>query len=298
MIRSRLKPCPTASGSERAFPGNVIPAGRIDPVSRRLADLFPEPNQPGNALGQNNYIRSAGSTINTDKWDARVDHTFGQNTRMFGRYSQQKDVRLVPGPLPPPVGGGRNTTDTYKQALADLTHVFSPTLLATAQFSFSRALATQFGLSRGFDFASLGFPANINAIAVDQVPSATIADIPSNLSNAADSFTQYQPRNVWSMRGGLTNSRGAHNLKFGIDYRILNFNEGSEHCAFRQLHVHSRVHAGSYRQRRRPQSAVTALPISFSARPPAEHSVSLIRSPLRDCIRPCIFRMTGAFRRS
>ena len=139
-----------------AFPGNVIPAGRIDPVSRRLADLFPEPNQPGNALGQNNYVRSAGSTINTDKWDARVDHTFGENTRMFGRYSQQKDVRVVPGPLPAPLGGGRNTTDTYHQAVADLTRVFGPTWLATAQFSFSRALATQFGLSRGFDFASLG----------------------------------------------------------------------------------------------------------------------------------------------
>ena len=209
-----------------AFPGNLIPGNRIDAVARRLADLYPEPNQPGNALGQNNYVRSAGSTINTDKWDARVDHTFGENTRIFGRYSEQKDVRVVPGPLPAPVGGGRNTTDTYHQAMADLTHVFSPTWLLSAQFSFSRALATQFGLSRGFDFASLGFPANINAIAVDQVPSATITDIPANLSNAADSFTQYQPRNVWAMRGGITNSQGAHNLKYGIDYRILNFNEG------------------------------------------------------------------------
>ena len=217
---------PNGQRQRSAFPGNIIPANRIDAVSRRLADLYPEPNQPGNALGQNNYIRSAGSTINTDKWDARVDHTFGQNTRVFTRYSQQKDTRLVPGSLPPPVGGGRDTTDTYRQALVDLTQVVSPTVLVTAQFSFSRALATQFGLSRGFDFSSLGFPANINAIAVDQVPSATIADIPANLSNASDSFTQYQPRNVWSIRGGMTNSRGAHNLKFGVDYRILNFNEG------------------------------------------------------------------------
>jgi hypothetical protein len=209
------------------FPGNVIPADRIDPVSRRLTDLFPEPNQPGNALGQNNYARSAGSTINTDKWDARVDHAFGENTRIFGRYSQQKDVRLVPAALPPPIGGGRNTTDTYKQAMADLTHVFSPTWLLTAQFSFSRALATQFGLSRGFDFSSLGFPANINSIAVDQVPGASIADIPPGIANAGgDSFTQYQPRNVWAMRGGINNSRGAHSLKYGVDYRILNFNEG------------------------------------------------------------------------
>jgi hypothetical protein len=227
-IYDPLNPETLANGQRQrtAFAGNVIPTGRIDPVSRRLADLFPEPNQPGNALGQNNYVRSAGSTINTDKWDARVDHAFGQNTRMFGRYSQQKDVRLVPGPLPAPVGGGRNTTDTYHQAMADLTRVFGPTWLATAQFSFSRALATQFGLSRGFDFSSLGFPANINAIAVDQAPSATITDIPAGISNVADSFTQYQPRNVWAMRGGVVNSRGSHNLKYGIDYRILDFNEG------------------------------------------------------------------------
>ena len=222
----QVETLPNAQRQRSAFANNVVPADRIDPVARRLADMFPEPNQPGNALGQNNYIRSAGSTINTDKWDARVDHTFGQNTRIFGRYSQQKDVRVVPGPLPPPIGGGRNTTDTYKQAMADLTHVLSPTMIASAQFSFSRALATQYGLSRGFDFASLGFPANINAIAIDQVPSATIADIPSNISNAADSFTQYQPRNVWAMRGGIANSRGSHNLKYGVDYRILNFNEG------------------------------------------------------------------------
>ena len=238
---------PNGQRQRSAFPGNLIPANRIDPVSRRLADLFPEPNQTGNALGQNNYVRSAGSTINTDKWDARVDHSFGENTRLFGRYSEQKDVRIVPGPLPIPIGGGRNTTDTYHQAMADLTHVFSPTWLATAQFSFSRALATQFGLSRGFDFASLGFPANINAIAVDQVPAANITDIPAGISNISDSFTQYQPRNVWGMRAGMVHSRGAHNLKFGIDYRILDFNEGQNTGALRQLHIHESLHSGSNR---------------------------------------------------
>src|SRR5436305_6576211 len=104
-----------------------------------------------------------------------------------------------------------------------MTHVFTPTLLLTAQFSFSRAVATQYGLSRGFDFASLGFPANINAIAVDQVPGATIADIPPGIANVGgDSFTQYQPRNVWAIRAGMNHTRGAHSLKWGIDFRILN----------------------------------------------------------------------------
>ena len=54
--------------------------------------------------------------------------TSARNTRLFGRYSEQKDVRLVPGPLPAPIGGGRSTTDTYHQAVLDVTHVFSPDL--------------------------------------------------------------------------------------------------------------------------------------------------------------------------
>ena len=203
-----------------------FPPGRIDPVSRRLADLFPEPNQPGNALGQNNYVRSAGSTINTDKWDARVDHTFGENTRMFGRYSQQKDVRVVPGPLPlPSAAAVTPQIRTIRRWPTSLTSSARPGSPPRSSPSAARWLHSSV-LSRGFDFASLGFPANINAIAVDQVPSATITDIPAGISNGSDSFTQYQPRNVWAMRGGIVNSRGAHNLKFGIDYRILDFNEG------------------------------------------------------------------------
>lgn len=208
------------------FPGNVIPSTRFDPVARKIASFYPGANQPGDPVtGNNNYVTSAGSTIDTNKWDARIDQNFGQNTRLFGRYSYQKDNRLVPGPLPLPIGGGRRTTDVYNQAVLDLTHTLSPTLLANAQFAFSRALASQFGLSKGFDFTQLGFPANINALATDQFPAGTIADI-GGISNGSDSFIQYQPRNTWTSRASLSHQRGSHSLKTGIDYRILNFNEG------------------------------------------------------------------------
>lgn len=208
------------------FPNNLIPSGRFDPVANKILNYFPSPNQRGDAVtGINNYILSAGSTINTDKADVRVDQNFGQNTRLFGRYSQQKDVRLVPGPLPLPIGGGRSTTDTYHQAVLDLTQVISPTLVASAQFAFSRALAAQFGLSRGFDIAQLGFPAGFNALATNQFPQGSIADIGS-ISNGSDSFEQYQPRNAFTTRGSVAFSRGSHNMKAGVDWRVLDFNEG------------------------------------------------------------------------
>src|SRR5438445_6570739 len=107
-----------ANGTRQRTPfiGNVIPSGQFDAVARKIAGYYPAPNQNGDPItGNNNYILSAGSTINTDKYDIRVDQNFGEATRLFGRYSAQKDVRLVPGPLPQPIGGGRSTTDTYHQ---------------------------------------------------------------------------------------------------------------------------------------------------------------------------------------
>jgi hypothetical protein len=208
------------------FPGNVIPTTRFDPVSAKIASYFPNPNQGGDpTTGNNNYLLSAGSTINTDKWDTRVDQAFGENTRLFGRWSQQKDVRLVPGPLPLPIGGGRSTTDTYHQGVLDATHVFSPRLVGNAQFAFSRALATQFGLSKGFKFSDLGFPAGLNALATDQFIEGSIADI-GGISNGSDSFIQYQPRNAYTSRASASYSRGSHNMKAGVDWRNLFFNEG------------------------------------------------------------------------
>src|SRR5207245_738049 len=92
-------------------------------------------------------------------------------------------------------------------------------------FAFSRALAAQFGLSDGFDIGQLGFPSSFTAYTVKQFPSGSIADIAS-LSNGSDSFTQYQPRNSFTTRAGLTYSKGAHNMKWGIDWRVSDFNEG------------------------------------------------------------------------
>ena len=72
------------------------------------------------------------------------------------------------------------------------------------------------GLSRGFDISQLGFPASFNALAADQFPQGTIADIGST-SNGGDSFVQYQPRNAFTTRGSLALSHGSHNIKTGID---------------------------------------------------------------------------------
>ncbi|MGI8992500.1 MAG: TonB-dependent receptor domain-containing protein [Bryobacteraceae bacterium] len=208
------------------FPGNIIPANRFDPVAAKVVGFYPPPNLPGSPItAQNNYLYTAKSVTNSDKYDIRTDMNFTENTRMFVRFSRQQDRRVVPGNLPLPIGGGRETVDHYSQAMADLTKVFSGSTVMELQTSWSRALATQHGASQGFDLASLGLPASFIAAVPKQFPIYVVGDVVST-ANGNDSFVQFQPRNVWTASGTVNHLRGRHNLKFGGEYRILDFNEG------------------------------------------------------------------------
>src|SRR5579885_2710249 len=127
------------------FPGNRIPASSFSPVSAAVLQYYPMPNVAGNPItNQNNYIYTADSTTNGNKYDLRSDWSLGETTRMFTRVSRQQDVRFVPGTMSPPVGGGRNTTDTYTQAVTDMTRILSPTTVLDINVAFTRALAAQY----------------------------------------------------------------------------------------------------------------------------------------------------------
>ena len=222
---------PNGSRQRAAFANNRIDPTRFNPVAIGTLAYLPLPNRPGDPVtGQNNYIFSSDSILNSNKYDLRTDANFDQNTRMFVRVSRQVDTRQVPGTLPLPAGGGRNTVDKYTQSVVDGTHVFTPTLVGNLQFSFTRALATQFGASNGFDLANLNLPASYVSAVAPQFPVFNIGDVVGT-SNGGDAFTQYQPRNVWALLGSVGWQRGKHNLKFGGDWRQLNFNEGQNSSA-------------------------------------------------------------------
>ena len=213
------------------FPGNIIPASRFNPVAVAALKYFPQANTAGNPItNQNNYIYSANSSTNSDKYDIRSDVNFTESTRMFVRVSRQEDVRFVPGNLPPPEGGGRQTSDHYTQGIADVTHVFTPTVVSDLSFSFTRALAAQFGASQGFNLASLNLPSSYVSQVAPQFPVFNIGDVVGT-SNGSDSFTQFQPRNVFATLASVTWQKGKHNLKFGFDWRVLDFNEGQNSSA-------------------------------------------------------------------
>ena len=86
-------------------------------------------------------------------------------------------------------------------------------------------LRRAFGRSQGFDLSTLKLPASYISQVVAQFPVFSPSDSVST-SNGADSFVQFQPRNVWAVLGSLFHQKGRHALKIGGDIRLLHFNEG------------------------------------------------------------------------
>ena len=130
----------TQSGFVRdAFPGNRLPAGRLDPNAVRLMQLYPEPNLPGY---NNNYVVNRSNTDDTHSFDVRIDHNFSSDDRFFARYSFSDNHKVRPSPFDGDAdGGGFNEGDEKVRVhgfAASHTHMFSSTVINEFRFGVSR----------------------------------------------------------------------------------------------------------------------------------------------------------------
>jgi hypothetical protein len=85
-VRDPLLPgsCSTTTGGPACFPGNVIPASRIDPTAQALLNLFPLPTQPQDAQGQNYAFQTVQDWPRNDQV-LRIDYNVAPQTTAYGR---------------------------------------------------------------------------------------------------------------------------------------------------------------------------------------------------------------------
>jgi hypothetical protein len=132
-------PCLNAAGLAK-YPGGMIPPSDLDPNVVSLMKLYPGPNADPNATGGFNYVQAETFNQNNRELKLRVDYNISDNTKLFVRYSYQRETQQFPVglwwrqtdqvPYPTPVLG-KNKSDSVS---ASLTHVFSPTM--TNEFVF------------------------------------------------------------------------------------------------------------------------------------------------------------------
>src|ERR1035441_2570961 len=63
------------------FPGNLIPANRLDPTALKLLNYYPNPNSPGYKYNYQAPITTVG---NSDNLNARLNQTIGKKDRLTG----------------------------------------------------------------------------------------------------------------------------------------------------------------------------------------------------------------------
>ena len=118
------------------FPGNIIPASRIDPISAKILAFLPATNQPFLATTQtNDYYALLPFRKTNDQVDSKIDYTLSDKDRISGRFSFARPV-IFQAPIFGTAGGpaqgafaGSGTQKTYSTGL-NWNHVFGPTLLA------------------------------------------------------------------------------------------------------------------------------------------------------------------------
>jgi Carboxypeptidase regulatory-like domain len=76
------------------FPGNIIPADRIDPVAQKVFQqgLIPEPNLPGVSA---NLLAAPLRTENSNQYSIRIDHHFNNQHTIFGRYTKYTNEKIL-----------------------------------------------------------------------------------------------------------------------------------------------------------------------------------------------------------
>ncbi|MDZ4798898.1 MAG: TonB-dependent receptor plug domain-containing protein [Bryobacteraceae bacterium] len=213
-----------------AFPGNVIPANRINPTAATITKLYPEPNTttPGSVPWQNNFILNP--NIGNFKFKnlvTRVDHQFGPRQRIYGRYSWNDFVQLRnTNGMPGVVGDYRNGGKFNNGFVLDSITTLTPSTLLNVRASITRWVEDlgPYG-NEGFDMTKFGWPqALVSKLPrPDLFPRLDISQVRS-LGPSSGNVT-FEPTTTASFGPNMVLIRGKHTLKLGLDYRITRYTQ-------------------------------------------------------------------------
>jgi hypothetical protein len=195
------------------FPGNVIPASLINPVSQNLQNyFFPQPNCGAPGLQAGNYCAQLPTHSDFNIWDGRVDHYFSERDTIFVRSSTHRAPILSRSAALPPVGyANQNRND--QGAVLSYTHTFSPTVLNEFRFGYSRDTNNVVNALTGSNIISQTGIQGITTTGIPGVPIVSITGVTSTSGTSLHlkSLTNFE----WTDNLSLT--RGAHAFKFGVD---------------------------------------------------------------------------------
>lgn len=116
------------------FPGNIIPANRLDPNAVALLSLYPAPTNDNLV---NNYANSPTLVQNEKQFDIRLDLDFTQKDQLYYSFSYDDKPELIPSIFGGVADGGGffqgNQTALSQHSALVWNHTFTPTTINVAR---------------------------------------------------------------------------------------------------------------------------------------------------------------------
>ncbi len=201
------------------FPGNVIPANRISPVSLGLLKYYPNPNAPGY---KQNYQAPITTILNSDNLNSRWNQTITKKDRLSGGIGYMGSNNTTPNIFNfVDTGTGRNINTNVAWS-----HNFTTRIINNLRYTFSRSrsLTTPFFANQQNVEAELGITGTSQAPLNWGPPSLSFTNY-TGLSDGASSLIRNQTSAVGD---SLIWVHGLHNMTFGADYRRQQINRASD----------------------------------------------------------------------
>jgi hypothetical protein len=234
----------TNTASRQPFAGNIIPPSRIDPTARRIMQDLWGPNNPGDdASGSNNFKSSYAWPMKNANFSSRTDYHISDKIKVFGRYSQfrttldQEDYTPNNSRAVPNDNGGimnsRNIAGDMVWTVSERTVLNFRGSYAMLEDDYSAPLSAvgEAGLAE--------FWPN-NPWYTPYVKDMPLIYYPNIIINGQTSSSYgkggywYQHPHHYAFSGKVSQVRGSHYLKAGMEYRyhvgigifpnLMNFN--------------------------------------------------------------------------
>jgi Carboxypeptidase regulatory-like domain len=229
-------PCVTRS----PVPGNVIPAGEVDPIGLAVLNLYPKPNLPGEF---NNYLFTGVAKAPDYQFDIKVDHQISDKQHINGRYSRGVSNYTTPEILGDGfdnngTGDGIASSPTTAQnGSFEYTWTVNPRIIWTSHAAVDRvheAATSNIPTISSFNAAQQAagqpqLPAVLEqANGLDRMPEFLMsgAALESNASTSADLYDQCCvnttfAHTLYSYSSQVVISKGSHLIKIGGEQRLF-----------------------------------------------------------------------------
>lgn len=197
------------------FANNIVSPNRINPIAQKLNSYLPAPNAPGLL---NNYTVNIPFSYDGNSYDARVDHNFTDETKIFAKMATSKYSVTQGGYYADPIGDGRIAKDYTVTAIVNLTHAFSPTLLTELRLGYNRYRTDVNGIDMTtVTNAKLGI-ANPNP---DSISTNGFANVQINgmqeIANTQVYYPLVNTDNLFTAVDTWSKSLRTHTIKWGIE---------------------------------------------------------------------------------